>query len=126
MTGAGYLRLRNDSGRLCQLRTFCWLAVTNAKRSEIQPDLPPIGDFVPGYEISTWYGVGAPKGTPADVIDKINLEIGKGLADPRLKMRFADLGDDPMPMTPAAFGRFIIEETEKLTKVVKFAGIKAG
>jgi len=101
------------------------LAVTSAMRSDTMPDLPSVGEFVRGYEISTWYGVGAPKRTPAEVIDKLNREINAALADPRLKERFAELGDVPMPMTPAAFGKLIADETEKLGKVVKFAGIKA-
>jgi len=100
------------------------LAVTSALRSDTIPDLASVGEFIPGYEISTWYGVGAPKGTPAEVIDKLNREINAGLADPKLKARFADLGDVPMPMTPGEFGKFIADETEKLGKVVKFAGIK--
>jgi tripartite-type tricarboxylate transporter receptor subunit TctC len=100
------------------------LAVTSAMRSDAIADLPSVGEFVPGYEISTWYGVGAPKGTPAKVIDKINKEIDAGLADPKMKARFADLGDVPMPMTPAAFGKFIADETEKWGKVIHAANIK--
>jgi tripartite-type tricarboxylate transporter receptor subunit TctC len=100
------------------------LAVTGAMRSQALPDLPTVGEFVPGYEVSAWYGVGAPKGTPTEVVDKINKEIDAGLADPRMKARFADLGDVPMAMTPAAFGKLIADETEKWGKVVKFAGIK--
>jgi tripartite-type tricarboxylate transporter receptor subunit TctC len=100
------------------------LAVTGAMRAEALPELPTVGEYVPGYEISTWFGVGAPRGTPADVIAKLHKEIDAGLADPKLKARFADLGDVPMPMTPAEFGRLIADETEKWTKVVKFAGIK--
>ena len=93
-------------------------------RSDAIADLPSVGEFVPGYEISTWYGVGAPKGTPAEVIDKINKEIDAGLADPKMKARFADLGDVPMPMTPAEFGKFIADETEKWGKVIHAANIK--
>jgi tripartite-type tricarboxylate transporter receptor subunit TctC len=93
-------------------------------RSDAAPDLPSASEFIPGYEISTWYGVGAPKGTPTEIIDKLNKEINAGLADPKLKARFADLGDIPMPMTPAEFGKFVADETQKLGKVVKFAGIK--
>jgi len=100
------------------------LAVTSAMRSDAIADLPSVGEFVPGYEISTWYGVGAPKGTPAEVIDKINKEIDAGLADPKMKARFADLGDVPMPMTPAEFGKFIADETEKWGKVIHAANIK--
>jgi len=101
------------------------LAVTSAMRSDTISDLPSVGEFVPGYEISTWYGVGAPRGTPAEVIDKLNREITAGLADPKLTARFAGLGDIPMPMTPAEFGKLVADDTEKLGKVVKFAGIKA-
>ncbi len=101
------------------------LGVTSATRSAAIPDLPSVGEFVTGYEVSTWYGVGAPTGTPAEVIDKLNQEINVGLADPELKARFADLGDVPMPMTPAEFGKLIADDTEKFSKVVKFANIKA-
>jgi tripartite-type tricarboxylate transporter receptor subunit TctC len=101
------------------------LAVTSAMRSDAIPELPSAGEFVPGYEISTWYGVGAPRGTPAEVIDTLNREINAGLADPTLKARFAALGDIPMPMTPAEFGKLVADDTEKLGNVVKFAGIKA-
>jgi tripartite-type tricarboxylate transporter receptor subunit TctC len=100
------------------------LAVTSAMRADAAPDLPSVGEFIPGYEISTWYGVGAPKGTPAEIIDKLNKEINAVLGDPKLKARFADLGDIPMPMTPGEFGKFVADETDKLGKVVKFAGIK--
>jgi tripartite-type tricarboxylate transporter receptor subunit TctC len=100
------------------------LAVTSAVRSDAIAELPSVGEFVPGYEISTWYGVGAPKGTPAEVIDKINKEIDAGLADPKMKARLADLGDVPMPMTPAEFGKFIADETEKWGKVIQAANIK--
>jgi tripartite-type tricarboxylate transporter receptor subunit TctC len=101
------------------------LAVTSAMRADAMPDLPSVGEYVPGYEISTWYGVGVPRGTPAEVIDTLNREINAGLADPKLKARFAALGDIPMPMTPAEFGKLVADDTEKLGKVVKFAGIKA-
>jgi tripartite-type tricarboxylate transporter receptor subunit TctC len=99
------------------------LAVTSATRSAAMPELPSIGEFVPGYELSTWYGVGAPMGTPVEIIDKLNKEINAGLADPKLTAQFAELGDVPMPMTPFEFGKLVIADTEKLTKVVKFAGI---
>jgi tripartite-type tricarboxylate transporter receptor subunit TctC len=100
------------------------LAVTSVKRSDALPDLPTIGESVPGYEINTWHGVGAPKGTPAEVINRLNKEIDAGLADPNLKARFAQLDDVPMPMTPAEFGKFIADETEKWIKVVRAANIK--
>jgi tripartite-type tricarboxylate transporter receptor subunit TctC len=100
------------------------LAVTTATRSPALPDIPIVGDFVPGYEASSWHGVGVPKDTPVEIIEALNKEINAGLADPKLKARMADLGGVPMPMTPAGFGRFIAEETEKWGKVVKFAGLK--
>ena len=100
------------------------LAVTTAMRSDALPDLPTVAEFVPGYEISTWYGVGAPKGTPAEVIDKIGKAIDAGLADPKIKAHFADLGDVAMPMTPAKFGKFIADETDKWAKVIRTANIK--
>jgi tripartite-type tricarboxylate transporter receptor subunit TctC len=101
------------------------LAVTTAMRSEALPDLPTVGDFVPGYETSAWFGVGAPRNTPAAIIDKLNKEINAGLADPRIKARFADLGATVFPGSPADFGKFIVDETAKWAKVVKFAGAKA-
>jgi tripartite-type tricarboxylate transporter receptor subunit TctC len=100
------------------------LAVTTDTRSEVLPDIPTVGEFVPDYEASTWYGVGAPKATPADIVDTLNREFNAGLADPKIKARLADLGGVPMPMTPPDFGKFIINETEKWAKVVKFAGLK--
>ena len=100
------------------------LAVTTASRSETLPDLPTVADFVPGYEASAWQGIGAPKNTPAEIVDKLNKEINAGLADPKMKTRFADLGSTGLPGSPADFGRLIAEETEKLGKVVKFCGAK--
>ena len=100
------------------------LATTGAMRSEALPDLPTAGEFVPGYETSAWYGVGAPKGTPVEVIDKIGKEINAGLADPKMKARFADLGGAPMPMTPAQLGKLIADETEKWAKVIRKANLK--
>jgi tripartite-type tricarboxylate transporter receptor subunit TctC len=101
------------------------LAVTTATRSEALPDLPSVGDFVPGYEASTWYGVGVPKNTPADVIDKLNKEINAALADPNMKARLADLGGTALASSPADFGKFIADETEKWAKVIRAANIKA-
>ena len=100
------------------------LAVTSARRSEALPDLPTVGEFVTGYEASGWQGLGAPKNTPAEIIDRLNKEINAGLADPKMKARIADLGSEAMPMTPAEFGKLVADETEKWGKVVKFAGIK--
>jgi tripartite-type tricarboxylate transporter receptor subunit TctC len=100
------------------------LAVTTSTRLEVLPDIPPVGDFVPGYEASSWFGGGAPKGTPAEIIDKLNKEINAGLADPKMKARIADLGSEILPGSPADFGKLIADETEKWAKVIKFAGIK--
>jgi tripartite-type tricarboxylate transporter receptor subunit TctC len=100
------------------------LATTGAARSEALPDLPTVTEFVPSYEVGAWYGVGGPKGIPVEVIDRIGKEIGAGLADPRMKARFADLGGAPMPMTPAEFGKLIADETEKWAKVIRRANLK--
>ena len=100
------------------------LAVTTSTRSEVLPDLPTVGDFVPGYEASSWYGVGAPKNTPAAIIDALNREINAGVADPKMKAKLADLGMTVLAGSPADFGKFIADETEKWAKVVKFASIK--
>jgi tripartite-type tricarboxylate transporter receptor subunit TctC len=100
------------------------LAVTTAMRSEALPDLPTVGDFVPGYEASSWYGVVAPKNTPAQVVDNLNRNINAVLADPKLKARVTDLGSTTLAGSPADFGKLIAAETEKWAKVVKFAGIK--
>jgi tripartite-type tricarboxylate transporter receptor subunit TctC len=102
------------------------LAVTTAQKSEALPDLPTIGEFVPGYESSTWNGVVAPKGTPPEVIAKLNEAINAALADATIKARLADLGATPLIESPAAFGKFLADETAKWAKVIKFAGIKAG
>jgi tripartite-type tricarboxylate transporter receptor subunit TctC len=107
-----------------QAGTLRTLAVTGATRSEALPSIPTVGEFVPGYEAIGWYGLGAPKDTPAAVIDKLNNEINAVLADPAIKARLIALGADPMPMTPAAFGKFMSDETDKWGKVIKFAGIK--
>ena len=101
------------------------LAVTTATRSEALPELPSVGDAVAGYEASTWYGVGAPKNTPAEIIDKLNKEINAGLADPRLKTRLTELGGMMLTGSSADFGNFISDETRKWAKVVKFSGAKA-
>ena len=101
------------------------LAVTTAVRSDVLPDLPTVGEFVPGYEASPWWGVGVPKNTPTNIVDKLNKEINAGLADPNIRARFADLGVTALPGSPADFGKLIAEETEKWAKVVMFAGINA-
>jgi tripartite-type tricarboxylate transporter receptor subunit TctC len=101
------------------------LAVTIERRLDALPEIPTVGDFVPGYEASNWYGIGAPRNTPVEVIEKLNKETNAGLADPKLKAQFADLGGMVLPGTPADFGKLIADETEKWGKVVKFVGIKA-
>ena len=101
------------------------LGVTIERRLDALPEIPTVAEFVPGYEASNWYGVGAPKATPAQIIDKLNKAISAGLADPNMKARFADLGGTVLPGSPADFGKLIADETEKWAKVVKFAGIKA-
>ncbi len=101
------------------------LAVTTATRAEIVPDLPTVADFVPGYEASAWYGIGAPKGTPPEIVDKLNKTINAILADPTAKARFTELGASLLPGTPAGFGKLLSDETQKWGKVIKFAGIKA-
>jgi tripartite-type tricarboxylate transporter receptor subunit TctC len=101
------------------------LAVTTATRSQALPDIPTVGEFMPGYEASGWQGVGAPRNTPAEIVDKLNKEINVALADPKMKARLADLGGTVLPGTPADFGKFIAAETEKWGKVIKFAGVKA-
>src|SRR5262245_62145798 len=100
------------------------LAITSATRSEQLPDLPTVGEFVPGYEASFWFGVGAPKGTPAEIIEKLNKEINAGLADPTIKTRLAE-GGDVFALSPAGFGKFIAEETQKWGKVIRPLNIKA-
>jgi tripartite-type tricarboxylate transporter receptor subunit TctC len=100
------------------------LAVTTAARSDALPNIPAVGEFVPGYEASSWYGIGAPKKTPPAIVERLNKETNAAIADPKLKVRFADLGAEPLSMTSGEFAKFIVEETEKWGKVVKIAGIK--
>jgi len=101
------------------------LAVTSTARSEVLPDLPTVNEFVPGYEASAWYGIGVPKETPAEIIDKLNKVINAILADPASKARFSELGASLLPCSPVDFGKFVAQETEKWAKVVKFCGAKA-
>jgi tripartite-type tricarboxylate transporter receptor subunit TctC len=100
------------------------LAVTTATRLDALPDIPTVGEFVPGYEASNWYGVGVPKNTPAEIIDKLNKEINAGLAAPKMQARLADFGGTPLVVSPADFGRLIADETEKWGKVIRAANIK--
>lgn len=101
------------------------LGVTIPKRSEVLPDVPSVSEFLPGFDAEVYYGIGAPKDTPADVVERLNKEINAGLADPQFKARLLELGSMVLPGSPADFGKFIANETEKWAKVVKFANIKA-
>jgi tripartite-type tricarboxylate transporter receptor subunit TctC len=100
------------------------LAVTTATRSDALPDIPTVGEFVPGCEATQWFGIGAPNKTSAEIIDKLNREVNAGLADPTLKARLADLGGTPLSGSPADFGKLIADETEKWAKVIRFANIQ--
>jgi tripartite-type tricarboxylate transporter receptor subunit TctC len=125
MTGKVHVMFDNLPGsiefvRSGQLRA---LGVTTAKRSDVLPDVPAIGEIVPGYEASVWYGIAAPKGTPLEAIEVLNKAVAAALADPKMKVRLAELGGIAMPMSPDEFGKLVAEETEKWAKVVKFAGI---
>jgi tripartite-type tricarboxylate transporter receptor subunit TctC len=100
------------------------LAVTMASRTDALPNLPTLSEFVPGFEARTWQGLGAPKGTPREIVETLNKEVNAALAEPALKARFADLGIIPMPMTPAECQKFITAETQKWAKVIEFANIK--
>jgi tripartite-type tricarboxylate transporter receptor subunit TctC len=100
------------------------LAVTTAARAEVLPDVPTVGEYVPGYEASQWYGLAAPRNTPPEIVDRLNKEINAALADPKMKARFADIGGEPLTGAPAAFGSLIAAETEKWGKVVRAAGLK--
>jgi len=122
---AGQVQVYFDgiSGSLEHVRTgrLRALAVTSATRAAVLPEVPSLGEFIPGYDATGWYGVGAPRGTPVEIIDRLNTETNAGLADQRLEGRLADLGYATMLSSPAEFGKFITRETEKWTKVVKFA-----
>jgi tripartite-type tricarboxylate transporter receptor subunit TctC len=120
-----YFSVLPDSMEYIRAGKLRALAVTAATRWETLPDLPTVGDFVPGYEASAWQGVGAPKNTSTEIIEKLNKEINAILADHEIKRRLGDLGGVPMPMTPTEFGKFIAAETEKWGKVVKLSGAKA-
>jgi tripartite-type tricarboxylate transporter receptor subunit TctC len=101
------------------------LAITSAARSEVLPDVPAVHDFMPGFEASGWFGIGVPKGTPSEIVERLNKEINAGIAEPRMKARFAELGSLAFVGSPSDFGKFIAAETEKWADVVNFAGIKA-
>ena len=101
------------------------LAVTTATRSDALPHIPTVGEFVPGYEASVWFGIGAPKNTPAEIVAKLNKEINAGLVDPKFKARLTDLGGTVLAGSPADFGKLIADDTEKWGKVIRAANIKA-
>jgi tripartite-type tricarboxylate transporter receptor subunit TctC len=100
------------------------LAVTSASRAQMLPELKTVADFVPGYEASQWYGIGVPRNTPVEIVDKLNKEINAAIADPAMKARFVAIGGEPLPGSPAEFGKLISEETEKWGRVVRAAGVK--
>ena len=100
------------------------LAVTTSTRLDALPDIPTVGEFVQGYEVSAWWGFGAPRNTPAEIVEKLNKEINAGLAAPKMKTRLADLGGTVLSGSPAEFGKLLADDTEKWGKVIKFAGIK--
>jgi tripartite-type tricarboxylate transporter receptor subunit TctC len=114
VSSIGYIR----AGRLRAL------AVTTATRSDALPDIPTVAEFVPGYESSFWLGVGAPKATPAEIVEKLNKEVNAALDDPKMKARLADLGGTPLPGSPADFGKLIADETEKWARVIRAANMK--
>ena len=114
VSSIGYIR----AGRLRAL------AVTTATRSDALPDIPTVGEFLPGYEGSNWYGLGVPKATPAEIVDQLNKEVNAALDDPKMKARLVDLGGTPLPGSPVQFGKLIAEETEKWVKVIRAASIK--
>jgi len=101
------------------------LAVTTSTRSDMLPEVPTVAEFAPGYETSTWFGIVAPKNAPPAVVDKLNKEINAGLVDSKIKVRLAEFGGTPLAGSPATFGKLIADETEKWSKVIRFAGIKA-
>jgi tripartite-type tricarboxylate transporter receptor subunit TctC len=118
----GYLPLTIEYVRAGKLRA---LAVTSATRSPQLPDVPTVGEFVPGYEATLWHGLGAPRNMPAGIVERLNGQVNAGLADPTMKKRLSDLGSAPIPMTQADFARFVADDAGKWSKVVKFAGIRA-
>jgi tripartite-type tricarboxylate transporter receptor subunit TctC len=115
---------RSAGPALTNLLRLRALAVTTATRMEALPDVPTMAEFLPGYEATSWVGIGAPKNTPVEIVDKLNKEINAGLADPELKARLADLGGDVLALSPADFGKLIADETEKWGKVIRAANIK--
>ncbi|HEY6256619.1 MAG TPA: tripartite tricarboxylate transporter substrate binding protein [Xanthobacteraceae bacterium] len=127
MTGAVHVLFDNLAGSIELVRAgrLRALAVTTANRWDSLPDIPAIAETVPGYEVSVWYGIVAPKGTPSPILAALNKAVAAALVDPKVVARFAELGGLPMPMTPDELGRFIADDTEKWRKVIAFAGVSA-
>jgi tripartite-type tricarboxylate transporter receptor subunit TctC len=125
---AGQMQIMFDTtpGSIEHIRggTLRALAVTTASRSEMLPDLPTVAEFVPGYESSQWYGLGAPRATPVELIDKLNKEVNGALTNPKFRARLAEIGATPLAGSPADFGRLIADDTDKWGRVVKFSGTK--
>jgi tripartite-type tricarboxylate transporter receptor subunit TctC len=119
-----YFGIIGSSIEYIKAGTLRALGVTTASRSGALPDIPAIGEFVTGYEVNAWFGIGTPRNTPAGVLDKLNSEINTGLADPKLRGRLADLGGGAFSSSRAEFGKFIVDETEKWAKVIKLSGVK--
>ena len=126
MTGVVHVAFDNlpSSIELIRAGKLRALAVTTAARSQLLPDVPTVGDFLPGYEASAWYGVGAPRGTPNEIVERLNRELNVALANPATQVRIAELGGRPLPGSPAEFGVFIAKEVEKWGKVVELSGVK--
>jgi len=126
MTGVVHVAFDNlpSSIELIRAGKLRALAVTTAARSQLLPDVPTVGDFLPGYEASAWYGVGAPRGTPNEIVERLNRELNVALANPATQARIAELGGTPLPGSPAEFGVFIAKEVEKWGKVVELSGVK--
>ena len=127
MTGAVHVTFDNlpASIELIRAGKLRGLAVTSVTRSQAMPELPTVADVLPGYEASAWYGIAAPAGTPADIVERLNKELNAAFADPRMKARIAELGGTPLPGSPADFAKFFASETEKWARVVKLSGAKA-
>ena len=125
MAGQVQMLFDNIPSSIGHIRTGKVRTLTGAKRVAAIPDVPTIGETVPGYEVSIWYGMAAPRGTPPEIVEKLNQAVNAVLADPKLQARLAELGGEPMPMTPAEFGKLVAEETEKWAKVIRTAKIKA-